>query len=110
MPTALVCSDEFAPLARAESQARGMGGEPLVVVPHPLADNHPHEVASKAAAIVDEILAVLTEPAGELAERYRSRFQKLAERRLKVPGVCTEEVCILDVDRGADGSPGRRRT
>lgn len=110
VPTALVCSDEFAPLARAESQARGMGGEPLVVISHPIADNCPDEVASKAAAIVDEIVAVLTEPAAQLAERYRSRFSKLAERRLETSGVCTEEVCILDVDRGAGGAPGRSRT
>ena len=89
-------------MARAESQARGMGGEPLVVIPHPIADNHPHEVASKAAAIVDEILTVLTEPAVDLAERYRSRFLKVADRRLEVSGVCTEQVCILDVDRGAN--------
>ena len=100
VPTALVCSDEFAPLARAESRARGMGGEPLVVIAHPLADNRPDEVARKAAAIVDEIVSVLTEPASTLAERYRGRFVKLAERRLERSTVCTDEVCVADVDRG----------
>lgn len=100
VPTALVCSDEFAPLARAESRARGMGGQPLVVITHPLADNRPDEVARKAAAIVDELVSVLTEPAEMLAERYRNRFLKLAERRLEGAAVCTDEVCIVEVDRG----------
>jgi len=100
VPTALVCSDEFAPLARAESRACGMGGEPLVVIPHPLADNRPDEVARKAAAIVDEVVSALTEPADMLARRYRNRFLKLAERRLEGAAVCADEVCISDVDRG----------
>jgi hypothetical protein len=103
IPTALVCSDEFAPLARAESRACGMSGEPLVVVAHPLADNRPDEVARKAAAIVDEIVSVLTEPAETLAERYRGRFLKLAERRLERAAVCADETCIADVDRGLRG-------
>jgi hypothetical protein len=103
VPTALVCSDEFAPLARAQSRARGMGGEPLVVITHPLADNRPDEVARKAGAIVEEIVSVLTEPAATLAERYRGRFLKLAERRFDRSTVCTDDVCVVDVDRGLRG-------
>jgi hypothetical protein len=80
-----------------------MSGEPLVAVAHPLADNRPDEVALKAAAIVDEIVSVLTEPAAMLAERYRNRFLKLAERRLERAAACTEEVCIAGVDRGVEG-------
>jgi hypothetical protein len=104
VPTALVCSDEFAPLARAESRACGMGGEPLVVIAHPLADNRPDEVARKAAGIVGEIVAVLTETAATLADRYRGRFLKLAERRLDGAAVCTDAVCVADVDRGLRGA------
>jgi hypothetical protein len=100
IPTALVCSDEFAPLARAESRACGMGGQPLVVLPHPLADNRPHEVARKAAAIFDEVVAVLTEPAERLVERYRDRFLKPADRRADGAAVCTDQICVVDVDRG----------
>jgi hypothetical protein len=100
VPTALICSDEFAPLARAESRACGMGGEPLVVIAHPLADNRPDEVARKAGAIVDEVVSVLTEPADTLARRYRDRFSKVAERRLVGAAACTDEVCIGGVDRG----------
>jgi hypothetical protein len=106
----LICSDEFAPLARAESRARGMGGEPLVVVPHPVADNRPDEIARKAAVIADEVVEILTAPAAELAERYRSRFLRPADRRLARSGVCTEEVCIPELDRAAAGSSGRGST
>jgi len=77
-----------------------MSGEPLVVVTHPLADNLPDEVARKAAAIVDEVVSVLTESAATLAERYRDRFLKLAERRREGRAVCIDDVCIVDVDRG----------
>ena len=77
-----------------------MSGEPLVVVAHPLADNHPDEVARKAKAIIDELVSVLTEDAETLAGRYRSRFLKPAERRLEGAAVCTDEACIADVDRG----------
>jgi len=82
-----------------------MGGEPLVVIPHPVADNRPDEIARKAAAIADEVAAILTSPAAELAERYRSRFLRPADRRLERSGVCTEQVCIPDVDRGVSVSP-----
>jgi anion-transporting ArsA/GET3 family ATPase len=104
VPTALVCSDEFAPLARAESRACGMSGEPLVVISHPLADNRPDEVARKASAIADELVSVLTEKAETLAERYRDRFVKPVERRVEAAVACTDEACIADVDRG----PSRR--
>jgi len=77
-----------------------MGGEPLVVVPHPIADNRPDEVARKAAAIVDEVVSVLSEPAAALAERYRDRFSRLADRRGDGGAVCIDDVCIVDVDRG----------
>jgi hypothetical protein len=76
-----------------------MSGEPLVVITHPLADNRPEEVARKAAAIIDEIVSVLTESAETLAERYRNRFLKLTERRLERAAVCTDDVCV-DVGGG----------
>jgi len=70
----VICSDEFAPLGRAESQNLGMGGVPIAVIPHPLAGNKPGEVAQKAAAIVDEVLAILTQPSEKLATEYRGKF------------------------------------
>jgi hypothetical protein len=60
-----------------------MGSIPIAVIPHPLAGNKPHVVQEKAAAIVDEILAILTQPAEKLAEEYRGRFLKPADKRIK---------------------------
>ncbi len=74
MPTAAICSDEFAPLGRAESRTLGIGGVPIAVIAHPLAGNKPDAVRAKAAGVVDEILAILTRPADELAAAYRGRF------------------------------------
>lgn len=74
MPTAAICSDEFAPLGRAESRTLGMGGVPIAVIAHPLAGNNHDMVRAKAAGVVDEIVAILTRPADELAAAYRGRF------------------------------------
>ncbi len=84
MPTAVICSDEFAPLGRAESCTLGMSGVPIVVIPHPLAGNMPEDVRRKAEAIADEVAAILTQPAEKLAQQYRGRFLKLANKRLAV--------------------------
>ena len=53
-----------------------MSGMPIAVIPHPLAGNTPDEVERKAAAIADEVVAILTQPAEKLAEEYRGRFLK----------------------------------
>lgn len=82
MPTAAICSDEFAPLGRAESRTLGMGGVPIAVIAHPLAGNKPDVVQAKAVGVVDEIGAILTRPADELAAAYRGRF--LAPMRKKI--------------------------
>jgi hypothetical protein len=87
IPTAVICSDEFAPLGRAESRTLGMGGLPIAVIPHPLAGNKPDEVKKKAAAIADEVIAILTQPAEKLAQEYRGRFLRpkaLSGQRLAV--------------------------
>ena len=53
-----------------------MASIPIAVIPHPLAGNKPDEVERKAAAIVDEVVAILTQPAEKLAKEYRGRFLK----------------------------------
>jgi hypothetical protein len=78
----MICSDEFAPLGRAESRTLGIGGLPLAVIPHPLAGNKPEEVKRKAAAIADEVIAILTQPAEKLVQEYRGRFLQPANRRI----------------------------
>ena len=50
----MICSDEFGPLGRAEAQVLGMGGLPLLPIPHPLAGNDGALVRAKAEAIADE--------------------------------------------------------
>ena len=59
-----------------------MGSIPIAVIPHPLAGNKPDVVQEKAAAIVDEILDILTQPAEKLAEEYRGRFLKPAGKKI----------------------------
>jgi hypothetical protein len=92
----LLCTDEFAPLARAESVAKGMGGLPLAVIPHPLADNRPDEVRAKAEQIADEIVAILTRDARELDGKYRPLYHRLAETRLGRATACVDDVCVTD--------------
>jgi hypothetical protein len=92
----LLCTDEFAPLARAESVAKGMGGLPLAVIPHPLADNRPELVARKAEAIVAEVLAILTGSATALEEHYRPLYHRLAETRIGRSAACIDETCVVD--------------
>jgi hypothetical protein len=59
-----------------------MGGLPIVVIPHPLASNKPDEVRQKAEAIVEEVVAILTQPAEKLAQEYRGRFLKPARKQI----------------------------
>ena len=96
MPTALLCTDEFGPLGRAEAEVLGMAGLPLIAIPHPLAGNHEPLVASKAAGVGDEIHRALTADAGELAAVYRGRFTTLTERRLEGGAVCIDDQCAID--------------
>ena len=96
MPCAVVCSDEFGPLARAESQVLGISDLPLIAIPHPLAGNDAALVKLKAAAIVDEIERALTDSIELLSERYEGRFLQLTERRLARGAMCIDDVCAVD--------------
>jgi hypothetical protein len=59
-----------------------MGSVPIAVIPHPLAGNKPDEVQKKAEAIAEEVIAILTQPAENLAQAYRERFLKPVEKRV----------------------------
>lgn len=91
-----MCSDEFGPLARAESQVLGIGALPLIALPHPLAGNDRALVAAKAAALAPEVIAALTDSATTLAARYTDRFVTLTQRRLEGGAVCIDAVCAVD--------------
>ena len=60
----------------------GMAGIPIAVIPHPLAGNKPDEVKRKAEAVAEEIIAILTQPAEQLAQAYRGRFLQLAQKQI----------------------------
>jgi hypothetical protein len=97
VPTAVICSDEFGPLGRAEAEVLGFPGLPLVPLPHPLAGNRDELVVAKARAVVDEVLEALVADAADLAARHRTLFVRLTQRRLDGGAVCTDEVCAVDL-------------
>ncbi len=92
----MVCSDEFGPLARAESQVLGMGALPLVPIPHPLAGNGSDLVGAKARAIASDVAGALTDSVEALSMRYEGQFLSLTDRRLDGGAVCIDEVCAID--------------
>ncbi len=96
VPTVLVCSDEFGPLAHAQAQVLGMVGLPLVPIPHPLAGNERKLVGAKAQAIAEEVASALTDPVESIGARYEERFLSLTERRLDGGAVCVDEICAID--------------
>ncbi len=100
----MICSDEFGPLGRAEAQVLGLGGLPLLAIPHPLAGNDAALVEAKARAIAAEVLATLTDDAERLAARHSGRFLALTEKRLDGGAVCTDDVCAYDPALGAGAS------
>ncbi|MEA3215620.1 MAG: hypothetical protein QOJ19_1776 [Acidimicrobiia bacterium] len=96
----MLCSDEFGPLGRAEAQVLGLGGLPLIPLPHPLAGNAADLVRAKGLAVADEVLHALTTPADQLADEHRGRFVRLTQRRLAGGAVCTDESCAIDLALG----------
>lgn len=67
----MICSDEFEPLGRAESQTLGMPGIPIATLPHPLAGNKPATVREKAHNLIEEVVRLLTESSEALDREYR---------------------------------------
>ena len=59
-----------------------MGGVPIAVIPHPLAGNKPDEVEKKAAAVAEEVLAILTQLSDKLVREYRGKFLKPAGKQM----------------------------
>ncbi|MGD9602672.1 MAG: hypothetical protein AB7O21_15965 [Gammaproteobacteria bacterium] len=104
IPTAVLCSDEFGPLGRAEAQVLGLGALPLVPIPHPLAGNDAARVRAKACAVADAAWRALTSPAAEVEARHRHTFLALTERRLEGGAVCVDDVCAVDPSLGASST------
>jgi|Deesub1362A_J573_1020465.scaffolds.fasta_scaffold00216_6 hypothetical protein len=74
VPTATICSSEFAPLGQYAAQARGMPGLPIPSFPHPSGGLPPEEVRKKAEHTIDEVIYVLTTPAEKLEREYREKY------------------------------------
>ena len=74
------CTDSFAPLASIEAKGLGLGGLPLMVVPHPNATRTPEELDRVAARVVDDVVEGLTRPAKELEEKYLGKKHALPKK------------------------------
>jgi hypothetical protein len=87
VPTATICTDEFAYLAHNEAEALGLPWLPLVAIPHPLGGVPPEEVRGKADRAVDEVVQALTASVKELMAGAGKAYPP--PRYL-----CTDEVCL----------------
>lgn len=92
----VICSDEFGPLARAESEVLGVNDLPLIAIPHPLAGNDEQLVCAKGAALASEVRAALTGNVENVSRQYVGRFSQLTQRRLAQGAVCLDEACSYD--------------
>ncbi len=60
MACVVVGTDEFLPLARAQSAARGLPELPVITVPHPIGGIAPGAAAAKAEPVATSVLRALT--------------------------------------------------
>jgi len=60
-PSVFVASSEFERAATAQAEALGLPEVRRIFVPHPIQDANDDEMCAKADAIVDDVIAALTE-------------------------------------------------
>ncbi len=60
IPTVVIGSDEFEPLAHLEATNRGLAALPVAVIRHPLGGISEDEVKKKAVGLVDQVVRALT--------------------------------------------------
>jgi hypothetical protein len=60
IPSVPVATHEFMTAARAQAAALGRSDYDAVYVPHPIQDQTPSEIAARADAVLEEIVARLT--------------------------------------------------
>ncbi len=73
MPTALIATTEFAQLGATERVGLGISALPITVVPHPIGNLAPEELATRAEAAMPGIVHSLTTPVDRLAAEERER-------------------------------------
>lgn len=88
IPTATVNSDAFVVLGQQEAIALGLPGLPIVTVPHPMGDVPGDEVRRRAAAMVAQVLHVLTTGAEALESEYTDRFIDESDKFTRAEMVC----------------------
>ena len=62
LPAAAICSDAFRVTADAMAELRGAPGYPYATTPHPVAVLTPDQVKERAAQILGDVVALITEP------------------------------------------------
>lgn len=61
VPSVSIASSEFEEAAQAQAKALGMDEARRIFVPHPIQDATDDEMRAKADAIVDRVIAALTQ-------------------------------------------------
>jgi len=61
LPAAVICSDAFRPTADAMAELRGAPGYRYATTPHPVAVLTPDQVRERAAQVLDDVVALLTQ-------------------------------------------------
>ena len=61
-PAVFVASSAFVEAADAQARALGLATVRRVFVPHPIQDANDDEIVARADAIVDDLIAALTQP------------------------------------------------
>jgi hypothetical protein len=62
LPAAAICSDAFRVTADAMAELRGAPGYPYATTPHPVAVLTPDQVKERAAQVLEDVVALITEP------------------------------------------------
>ncbi len=89
MPTATLCTDEFAALATRECSSLGMPAMPLVMLPHPTSALLGEDARVKAREVVHEIIHILTQDASALAVEYAGKSYPLPKRSFRAKQLAT---------------------
>jgi hypothetical protein len=59
--TAVICSEAFLRLARAQARVFGVPDLPLIIIPHPLGGITMNEVEARAATALPQLVDLLSE-------------------------------------------------
>jgi hypothetical protein len=60
VPAAVICTDPFVATVRAQARISGSPGFRFAVVAHPIGSLGPAELQARAAAALQQVLAILT--------------------------------------------------